>query len=339
MLDAVTATGAGSAVDSLQFNCFSFFINASSVTTGGTVKIQGLTPAGDWVDISTTTVTADGDTLAQKNGAYLQVRANLTARTDGTYTVSMVAKEGKINEAAAEATSIVSTTDLVSFWKLDEASGTRVDAFGSNDLTDNNTVGQLTGITAAPYSTAADFEASNSEFFDRLNIADIDLATSSDQVTFAAWVKRESTGVNADIFDPYSSDGSANRGWLLRFSSTGKIRLTLGRTGANSTYETTSAVTATSWTHVLVQHETGDGSKTKIYVDGVEESGSWVSGTGNETPNQVTADLHVGVLDYNGIDYYYFDGGMQGMGVWTRLLSTAEIIALANKDDPFYDQF
>src|SRR6056300_304684 len=56
-------------------------------------------------------------------------------------------------------TSVVSTTDLVSFWKLDEASGTRVDAFGSNDLTDNNTVGQGTGTV---YANAADFERSNS---------------------------------------------------------------------------------------------------------------------------------------------------------------------------------
>jgi hypothetical protein len=101
LLNAVTSTGAGSGVDALEYNCFAFFINAASVTTGGTVKIQGLTPANDWVDINETTVSADGDTLVQKDGAYLQVRANLTARTDGTFTVSMVAKEGKINESVA----------------------------------------------------------------------------------------------------------------------------------------------------------------------------------------------------------------------------------------------
>ena len=32
------------------------------------------------------------------------------------------------------------TTNLISYWKLDETSGTRVDSVGNNDLTDNNTV-------------------------------------------------------------------------------------------------------------------------------------------------------------------------------------------------------
>ena len=32
-------------------------------------------------------------------------------------------------------------TSLISYWKLDETSGTRVDVVSGNDLTDNNTVG------------------------------------------------------------------------------------------------------------------------------------------------------------------------------------------------------
>jgi len=92
LLDGVTATGASSAIASLDFDRFSFFINASSVTTGATVKIQTKSPNDDWVDLSTTAVSADGDTLVEKSGAYAEVRANITARTDGTYTVSMVAR-------------------------------------------------------------------------------------------------------------------------------------------------------------------------------------------------------------------------------------------------------
>ena len=38
-------------------------------------------------------------------------------------------------------------TNLVSWWELDEASGTRVDKHGSNDLTDNNTVTDAEGLT------------------------------------------------------------------------------------------------------------------------------------------------------------------------------------------------
>lgn len=38
-------------------------------------------------------------------------------------------------------------TDMIASWELDEASGTRVDSFGANDLTDNNTVLDAEGIT------------------------------------------------------------------------------------------------------------------------------------------------------------------------------------------------
>ena len=48
---------------------------------------------------------------------------------------------------------------LVSYWSLNEESGTRYDAVGSNDLTDNNTVGFDTGVNG----NAASFVAANSE--------------------------------------------------------------------------------------------------------------------------------------------------------------------------------
>jgi hypothetical protein len=38
---------------------------------------------------------------------------------------------------------------LISYWPLDEQSGTRYDAVGSNDLTDNNTVGYAAGVNGA----------------------------------------------------------------------------------------------------------------------------------------------------------------------------------------------
>lgn len=42
-------------------------------------------------------------------------------------------------------------SDLVSYWPLDEASGTRGDGYGANDLTDNNTCGS-TSLTIHPFS-------------------------------------------------------------------------------------------------------------------------------------------------------------------------------------------
>lgn len=57
------------------------------------------------------------------------------------------------------------TTSLVSYWPMNETSGTRVDVHGTNDLTDNNTVASAAGII----STAASFTAAD---LDYLSVAD-----------------------------------------------------------------------------------------------------------------------------------------------------------------------
>lgn len=339
MLDAVTATGAGSAVDSLQYNCFSFFINASSVTTGGTVKIQGLTPAGDWVDISTTAITADGDTLAQKDGAYLQVRANLTARTDGTYTVGMVAKEGRINEAAT----IVSTTDLVSFWKLDEASGTRVDSFGSNDLTDNNTVGQATSLTGVPYTDGADFERTNSEYLSIADGTQSGLSPLPTDFTVSAWVKLESIPASTSLIvaaqDDYGTGTAADRSWVLVYNTaTSRFQFYLfgGASFSVATANNFGAASTATWYCVCATYDS-TAQQTAIQVDaGTADTASHTIGTNNSTaPVAVGGRFNNTAFDSGSA----FDGVVQSLSYWSRVLSDAEITALANPSNPFYDQF
>src|SRR5678815_5281605 len=78
------------------------------------------------------------------------------------------------------------TDSLIAFWELEEASGTRVDAHGANDLSDNATVTSAAGKVG----TAADFEVGNSEF---LSIVDNpDLSVADIDFTWCAWVNSES---------------------------------------------------------------------------------------------------------------------------------------------------
>lgn len=70
-------------------------------------------------------------------------------------------------------------TDLIAWWELNEESGTRVDAHGSNDLADNNTVLFSAGIVG----NAAQYVNANTEF---LSIADNDELSSGD--VFIHWL-------------------------------------------------------------------------------------------------------------------------------------------------------
>lgn len=61
---------------------------------------------------------------------------------------------------AVSSPAVVDKTNLISWWTLDEASGTRNDSHGTNHLTDNNTVGSAAGV----YGNAGNFIYSNDEY-------------------------------------------------------------------------------------------------------------------------------------------------------------------------------
>ena len=90
LLDGVSSTGAGEGVNVQRSVGLTYLIAASSVTTGGTVAIEAYIN-GEWVEVHSAAITADGNTLVRDLDAhYQQIRANVTARTDGTYTVSAI---------------------------------------------------------------------------------------------------------------------------------------------------------------------------------------------------------------------------------------------------------
>lgn len=91
LLNAVVATGAGAAAEVSTFDSFTFMVEGTGITSGGTMKIQTLGPAGNWIDIDSRNVTSAVPAyVVNYNGPLDQVRANLSARTDGTYTVNVM---------------------------------------------------------------------------------------------------------------------------------------------------------------------------------------------------------------------------------------------------------
>jgi hypothetical protein len=89
---------------------------------------------------------------------------------------------------------------FTSWWDLDEASGTRADAHGSNNLTDNNTVVSATGKKG----NAADFTRANSEY---LSVADNSTLDAGDiDLTLGCWVKLDSKPASMGIMGKWDGD-------------------------------------------------------------------------------------------------------------------------------------
>lgn len=90
LLLAVVATGAGATKTvpgDTVIDVLRWWILASAVTTGGTVVIQGSHDNVNWATLQSQAVTANGLLTGTVSGPFKYFRANLTARTDGTYSV------------------------------------------------------------------------------------------------------------------------------------------------------------------------------------------------------------------------------------------------------------
>jgi hypothetical protein len=115
-------------------------------------------------------------------------------------------------------------TGLVSYWELEESSGTRNDSHGSNNLTDVNTVGVATGIQG----DAADFVRANTESLTITDASQTGLDITGD-MSLSFWM-------NVDIAIPNNNDQfeiasktaftSGNFGWdLYMLNQSGNQRI------------------------------------------------------------------------------------------------------------------
>ena len=80
---------AGEAVDVRGYRKFTVAVKGEEVTVGATVSIQAKVN-DDWVDLDVQSIAANGSTLVQFEGPLTELRANVTNRTDGTYTVTLL---------------------------------------------------------------------------------------------------------------------------------------------------------------------------------------------------------------------------------------------------------
>lgn len=219
-------------------------------------------------------------------------------------------------------------TSLVSFWDMEEASGTRYDLVGVNDLTDNNTVTTLAGKVGG----AGDFESTNSEYLSITDAAQVGLDIVGD-LSISAWVKFESLpSANAMAIVTKMTGATTGRAYNFTYDNgwhSGANRLLL------QTYESSALATSGyfswtpttgTWYHVVVTHASaGNGTQT-FYVDGVAQTTTYAVQDGGPIQNSAQP-FRIGADDDGGIGRY-FDGLIDEVGIWSKVLTQSEITDL-----------
>lgn len=185
------------------------------------------------------------------------------------------------------------TTNLEAWWPLDETDGTRYDAHGSNDLTDNNTVLYAAGVKG----NAADFEFTNSE---ALTISD-NASLSTGNISFAVgcWVRYESIGTINGIMSKGRYSGQTIEYDLSITSNYETFRTT--NTGYSSFTSIANASTPSTgtWYFVVAEHTSGVNS---IQVN----NGTIYSVSSAVNPQDRAGVFSLGLI--TGASAFYFDG-------------------------------
>lgn len=208
------------------------------------------------------------------------------------------------------------TDSLVSYWKLDEASGSRADSHGSNTLTDNNTVLSATG----KINSAADFEATNTEY---LSCADnASLSTGDIDFTLTCWVNAESLATYPVMLRK-GSDINDNIEYVLYYDTVNNV-LKFGVTfsGTYGEVSSGSSISTATWYFITCHHDSVNNQIAISVNDGTLQTASWTIGV-DDSSHPFCIGASVG-------QSLWWDGLIDEVGFWKRVLTSGERTQLYN---------
>ncbi|KKL13050.1 hypothetical protein LCGC14_2529650, partial [marine sediment metagenome] len=215
-------------------------------------------------------------------------------------------------------------TGLEAFWKLDEASGTRFDAFSNNDLTDINTVAQNTGIIG----NATQHLASSGE---RLEIADNASLSFSGNESFsiAGWIYLDTKTGNPHWCAKYDGGGGPNEREyrLFHFTASDRLNFVVSSDGI-----TTTQVVANSFGST----PTGVFIFVACWHDAVADTINIQVNNGTVDSVGHSAGVFDGIAPFilgsrkSGGAVEFWNGRIDEIGVWRKVLSAQERTDLYN---------
>lgn len=213
---------------------------------------------------------------------------------------------------------------LVSYWKLDEASGNALDAHGSNDLTETSgTIDAATGKVGG----ARDFEVGDTEFFAHADNAD--LSTGDIDFTWSAWVRLESTGANRVVFAKW--DFTGQREYALFYNNAAdrfEFDVSSNGQGSGATAvraDTLGAPSLATWYHLVGWHDSVNNQIGICANAGTADVAAHSTGV-----RDGSAGFALGSFLATGAGDSHWDGLIDEVGFWKRVLTSTERTALYN---------
>ena len=206
------------------------------------------------------------------------------------------------------------STGLQAHWTLDEESGTRADSVGSNDLTDESTVGFDTGIQ----SNAVALVSASSDY---LSAADNAALRVDDTWSVSYWFYANSLPTGGGGMYIMNARSGEN-GWGVGIQENGGsvYHSVWAGSGSFSNTRSTATVSASTWYHCVVYF---NGSNTKLYVNGTVSETINVPAITNPTNG-----FHLGKKYTSSGDY--FNGLVDEVTFWNTEITSANEATIYN---------
>lgn len=212
-------------------------------------------------------------------------------------------------------------TDLISWWKLDESSGTRADAHASNDLTDGGTTGDgdSDGVYApsgfGANQSVAKFVAASSN---NLLVSDSpDLSVGTEDFTCVIWVRVANYSADKDVIGHMGASGQYS--WLLT-SLGGEWRCYWSVDGSSLSYVSVAHGDVDTWQMLCVRRNATSGGLSLSVNNGTPDTDTFAGG------HDSTGNVQIGVVPSG----RYFDGYISNAVLWNRELTDGEVTGLYN---------
>jgi hypothetical protein len=209
--------------------------------------------------------------------------------------------------------------NLISYWKLDEASGNAIDSHGSNTLTQVDTPGSAVG----KIGNARTVSISDGYF----SIADnADLSTGDIDLFFSAWFfPTANPASNRGIFGKWFTIGNQREYLLSHLAPSNQVAFFVSNNGSANTSVTASSFGALSlnqWHYIEAWHN-ANANEIGVAVNGTENTTAHSTGVFDST-----AAFNLG--SFNSTGSGAVTGRIDEVGFWKRVLTNDERSALYN---------
>ena len=205
------------------------------------------------------------------------------------------------------------TNNLISYWKLDEPSGTRFDQINGNNLTDQNATGSIVGIR----NQAALFISANSNAL--YKVSNASLQTGNIDFSVGGWVYFNSI-TGTQISQSKRGDATGNYEWHMGIAGSQAFFGVSSNGTAFTTIFATSFgnLNTATWYNIIGWHS--NGTHIGISVNLVAQSSAYTGGVlaGN-------APIVIGATDTgNNADMLWLEGRVDELGFWKNALTPTD---------------